>query len=155
MNKFSILFITLFNIGKINKMPGTFGSFFSYALLLIIYNLFSYLILIIIFILIFIISNYLINIYISKKDDNDPKEIVIDEFLGCFVIFLFFPIFNEMNLFLLLIISFILFRFFDITKFFPINFIDKKINNAFGIIFDDLIAGIYSLVILYILNEFI
>jgi phosphatidylglycerophosphatase A len=56
------------------------------------------------------------------------------------------------NSFYNIIIGFVIFRFFDILKPFPINIIDKKIKNGFGVIFDDLLAGIYSGVTLYSIN---
>jgi len=91
---------------------------------------------------------------------KDPNEIVIDEFIGqsipiisySFLSFFYvgsssdsFFIFFEGRPFIgWLITSFILFRFFDILKPFPINIIDKKMKNGLGIMLDDIIAGIYS-----------
>ena len=50
---------------------------------------------------------------------------------------------------------FVSFRFFDILKIFPANWVDKKIKNSFGVILDDIIAGIYSILVLYLLNVFL
>ena len=50
-----------------------------------------------------------------------------------------------------IVLSFLLFRFFDILKPFPINIIDKKIKNGFGVVLDDIIAGIFSTISIYIL----
>ena len=50
---------------------------------------------------------------------------------------------------------FFLFRFFDIVKIYPANWIDKNIKNSFGIILDDLVAGLYCIIVLFILNVFI
>ena len=93
---------------------------------------------------------------------KDPNEIVIDEFIGqsipiisySFLSFFYvgpsfdsFFIFFEGRPFIgWLITSFILFRFFDILKPFPINIIDKKMKNGLGIMLDDIIAGIYSII---------
>ena len=88
-------------------------------------------------------------------DTNDSPEIIIDEFLGVFIIFLFFDYYNKLNFYTIFILGFILFRFFDVLKPFPINWIDKKIKNSFGIIFDDIIAGIYSVICLKIINDLI
>ena len=103
----------------------------------------------------FVLSLYLINIYKKFIDKIDPPEVVIDEFLGIFIIFLFFEYFNNLSFYSILILGFILFRFFDILKPFPINWIDKNIKNSFGIIMDDIVAGIYSVTCLKILNELI
>jgi len=91
---------------------------------------------------------------------KDPNEIVIDEFIGqsipiisySFLSFFYVGsssdslfIFFEGRPFIgWLITSFILFRFFDILKPYPINIIDKKMKNGLGIMLDDIIAGIYS-----------
>ena len=90
-----------------------------------------------------------------QTSDQDPKEIVIDEFLGCFFIFLFFPIFKNENIYIFLLLSFILFRIFDILKPFPINLIDKNFINSYGIISDDILAGLYTVIILKISYEYI
>ena len=60
-----------------------------------------------------------------------------------------------MNDNLKLILIFLLFRFFDITKLFPANIVDKKLKNSFGVILDDLIAGTYTIIVLFLINAFI
>ena len=85
---------------------------------------------------------------------HDSSIIVIDEFLGVYLIFIFYDYVFINNDILTIILIFILFRFFDITKIFPANIIDKKMNNALGVLLDDIIAGIYTITILYILNVY-
>ena len=88
------------------------------------------------------------NLYKKKifvKDD--AQEIVIDEFIG----YLSFMIFFELNIYHIFI-AFVLFRLFDIYKPYTISLIDKKMKNSFGIILDDLLAGIFSGIILYSIN---
>ena len=155
MNKITNLYVTLFNLGKIKYMPGSFGSIASYIIIFFIYKFFSYLVLILIFIIILITCIYTINIYISKKITKDPKEIVIDEFLGCYIIFISFPLLESFNIYYLIFSSFIIFRAFDIIKPFPINIIDKNMNNSIGIILDDIVAGIYTILVLVLINEYI
>ena len=91
---------------------------------------------------------------------KDPNEIVIDEFIGQSIPIIsysyldffvhgssfdvFFIFFNGRPFLCWIITSFILFRFFDILKPYPINIIDKKMKNGLGIMLDDIIAGIYS-----------
>ena len=155
MNKIIDLYVTLFNLGKIKYMPGSFGSIASYIIIFIIYKFSSYLFLILIFLIILITCIYTIGIYISKTKTKDPKEIIIDEFIGCYVIFIFFPLFENFNLYYLIFSSFIIFRAFDIIKPFPINIIDKNMNNSIGIILDDVVAGFYTILILVLINEYI
>ena len=93
--------------------------------------------------------------YIKYKENKDPKEVVVDEFIGQSIPIYLYEIshgaskgLEEAVLFYLYI--FVLFRFFDIKKPFPINFFDKKLKNSFGVIFDDVIAGFYVVLTLII-----
>ena len=155
MFNLSKIFVTLFYIGYIKKIPGTVGSFISFIVILLSYNFFNKIYLNFFFIICFFLSLYLINYYQKIIDKNDPSEIIIDELLGIFIIFFFIDYFNNLNLITLIILSFIFFRLFDIFKPFPINWIDKNIKNSFGVIFDDIFAGIYSVICLKIINDFI
>jgi phosphatidylglycerophosphatase A len=74
--------------------------------------------------------------------ENDPSQIVLDEVLGCLVTFYAIPISG-----ISLVFGFLLFRFFDITKFGPVGWFEK-INGASGIILDDVAAGLVSNIIL-------
>ena len=154
MKKLSSIIVTLFNVGKFPFAPGTIGSIFSFLLLFLLINSIQYIFFLIIFIIIFIVSIYFINIYNEKTIEKDSKEIIIDEFLGCYFIFIFFPIFKNENIYVFLLLSFILFRILDILKPFPINLIDKKFKNSYGIIFDDILAGLYTVIILKINYEY-
>ncbi len=151
------LFVTCLGIGSFRFAPGTITSLvttiFLYSLFHII-NLSSNIILIILF-LVFIYSFYAVSEYIKFNENKDPKEVVIDEFIGQSIPIYFYEISHgtlkspeEAVLFYLYI--FILFRFFDIKKPFPINFFDKKFKNTFGVIFDDVIAGFYVVLTLII-----
>ena len=99
----------------------------------------------------FIATNY----FSSITSSHDSKNIVIDELLGVFIIFLFYDLIFLFNDILTYLLIFILFRFFDIFKIFPANFFDKHYKNGFGVILDDIIAGLYTVLTLIILNAFI
>ena len=102
-------------------------------------------------------------IFINKCSSNfteiDAKEIVIDEFLGqSLPIFLLYhplqkgdPVEGAL---VYLVMCFILFRFFDILKPFPINLVDKKMKNGFGVVLDDLLAGVYVLIAIALFGHF-
>ena len=79
-----------------------------------------------------------------------PSSIVIDEVAGMFVALAFVP-----HTALAYFGAFVLFRLFDIFKIFPANYIDKNLKNGYGVIMDDIIAGIYTILTLVILNVFI
>ncbi len=151
------LFVTCFGIGSIRFAPGTVASLlttiFLYSLFHIINlsNNFIFIILLIIFIYAF----YAVSEYIKYNKNKDPKEVVVDEFIGQSIPIYLYEIslgtakdLQESALFYLYI--FILFRFFDIKKPFPISFFDKKFKNSFGVIIDDVIAGFYVVLTLII-----
>ena len=151
------LFVTCFGIGSFRFAPGTITSLittiFLYSLFHIV-NLSNNLILIFLLI-VFIYSFYAVSEYIKYNENKDPKEVVIDEFIGQSIPIYLYEISHgtikdskEAVLFYLYI--FVLFRFFDIKKPFPINFFDKKFKNSFGVIFDDVIAGFYVVLTLII-----
>ena len=158
MNKiFNYLFVTCFGIGSFRYAPGTITSLvttvFLFSLFHII-NLSSNIILFIL-VLVFIYSFYAVSHYIKNNENKDPKEVVVDEFIGQSIPIYLYEVSHgtikdsqEAVLFYLYI--FILFRYFDIKKPFPVNFFDKKFKNSFGVIFDDVVAGLYVVLTLII-----
>ena len=151
------LIVTCFGIGSIRFAPGSITSLlttvFLYSLFHII-KLSNYTILIILLI-VFIYSFYAVSEYIKFNENKDPKEVVIDEFIGQSIPIYLYEIAhgsvrdsNEAALFYLYI--FILFRYFDIRKPFPVSFFDKKVKNSFGVIIDDVVAGLYVVLTLII-----
>ena len=148
MNFIAQLYVTVFFIGKSRYFPGTLGTLPAILAYLYLLNysleIRVYAILTLIF-LAYMCINFLYKKKIFVKDD--AQEIVIDEFIG----YLSFMIFFELNIYYIFI-AFVLFRLFDIYKPYPISLIDKKMKNSFGIILDDLLAGIFSAIILYSIN---
>tara|TARA_B100000886_G_scaffold295858_1_gene222843 strand:- start:535 stop:1038 length:504 start_codon:yes stop_codon:yes gene_type:complete len=151
------LFVTCLGIGSFRFAPGTVTSLvttiFLYSLFHII-NLSTGIILLILLI-VFMYSFYAVSEYIKYNENKDPKEVVIDEFIGQSIPIYLYEISHgiskdprEAALFYLYI--FILFRFFDIKKPFPINFFDKQFKNSFGVIIDDVVAGLYVVLTLII-----
>ena len=94
----------------------------------------------------------LIDKFSNKFKKKDPREIVIDEFIGQSVPLLFFYMvtsFTEKDIFYFFaFISFILFRFFDIFKPYPISLVDKKMKSGLGIVLDDILAGLFTLIVI-------
>ncbi len=157
MKIFTKIFVSIFFIGYIKFAPGTWGSLAS---ILILFPVIKYLslsleIFVIVLIILFFISNFFINYYSNFTNSQDSKKIVIDELLGIFTILIFYDFIFISNDFLTLLIIFILFRIFDILKIFPANYIDKNFKNGYGVILDDIIAGIYTILTLITLNVFI
>ena len=156
MKIFTKLFVSIFYIGYIKFASGTWGSLAS---ILILYPFIKFTVLsfeasIIVFIILFFISNLFINYFSNFTNSNDSKHIVIDELLGIFIILIFYYFIFIYNDFITLILIFFLFRIFDIIKIFPANFIDKNLKNGYGVMLDDIVAGIYTILTLMILNVF-
>ena len=156
MKTITNIFVSLFYSGYFKLWPGTFASIISILILfpVIKYQLVSKEIFIFIFFIIFTISIFLIKKFSLYTNTHDSGKIVIDEFLGIYLILIFYDQIKIINPYVTIVLIFILFRFFDILKIFPANIVDKKLKSSFGVILDDLIAGIYTTIILYILNAF-
>ncbi len=156
MNTFTNIFVSLFYFGYFKKWPGTVASIVSIIIIfpIIEFNIVSKIILIIFFIITFTLSLFLINKYSIDNKSHDSKEIVIDEFLGVLLIFIFYEHIYYVNTIVTLLLIFFLFRFFDILKIFPANIIDKKMKNSFGVILDDIVASIYTIFVLYLINVY-
>ena len=164
IKRINTLFVTMFGIGRIPKIPGTFGSLATVILLYIFFHILnlSPIIIFLFLIIIFFFSFIAVAIYIRDNTNKDPKEVVIDEFIGQSIPVYLYEIShgtekssNEAIIFYC--ICFILFRFFDIIKPFPVSFFDKNYKNSFGVIMDDVCAGFYvvlSLICFMILNSY-
>ena len=155
MFRFSKFFISLLGIGFIPIASGTFASLFAIVFFYMILNYTSILTLIIFFIICFFLSLKFISIYSFNKEIYDSSEIVIDEFLGIFLIMIFYDYIKFTNDLLMFILIFLLFRFFDIIKIYPANWIDINLKNSLGVVLDDLVAGIYCVLIFLLINVFI
>jgi phosphatidylglycerophosphatase A len=140
------MYCTLFKIGNFKYMPGTLGSFVGLLVGIILKVTFPLVIYILIIFIITMVAIIMINIYQKTAGKEDRSEIIIDEFIGQ-QIPLFFIELSTLNIFLM----FVFFRVFDILKIFPSNYVDKNYKNSFGIISDDLIAGIQAYVLILIL----
>ena len=157
IKNFNYLFVTCFGIGSFRFAPGTIASFITTIFLFSLFhimNLSSNTVLIAL-ILIFVYSFYAVNEYIKDSENKDPKEIVVDEFIGQSIPIYLYEIAHgtiknseEAALFYLYI--FILFRYFDIKKPFPVSYFDRKFKNSFGVILDDVVAGLYVVLTLII-----
>ena len=158
------LFVTMFGLGKLPKIPGTFGSLATIFILYALFhklNLTSNLILIVL-IIIFIYSFFAVASHIKDNENKDPKEVIIDEFIGQSIPIYLYEISHgtvksadEAIIFYSL--CFVLFRFFDIVKPFPVNYFDKNFKNSFGVIMDDVCAGFYvvlSLICFMVLSSY-
>ena len=152
---FNSLLVTMFGLGKIKFMPGTFGSLATTIFLFYLFhklNISSSIILIG-WIIIFIYSFYAISTHTKGNDNKDPSEIIIDELLGQSIPIYLYEVSHGSTkeggeAIAYYVLFFILFRYFDIMKPFPVSFFDKNFKNSFGVIMDDVCAGLYVVVTL-------
>ncbi len=155
MSKLNFLFVTLFGIGKLKKIPGSYASLATTIFLFLLFhilNLSPNTVLIGV-IIIFLISLYAVNIFTQDLENKDPKEVVIDEFIGQSIPICLYEIAHEgsretSQVLTFYFIMFILFRIFDITKPYPVSYYDKNFKNSFGVIMDDVCAGLYVVAVL-------
>ena len=136
---------TCFGLGFVSPFPGTLTSFLTLVIIWTIQTYFGIKITIL-FILFITLIGY-ISVKKNPNNKSDPKEIVIDEFIGQSLVLVFLPLTYQNY-----ILAFIFFRFFDIYKPMPINYFEKKYQNAFGVVFDDIIAAFYSLISIYLIS---
>jgi len=155
MHNINFLFVTLFGIGKLKKIPGSYASLATTIFLFILFHIlnFSPNIVLIGVIIVFLISLYAVNIFIKDMDNKDPKEVVIDEFIGQSIPICLYEIAHEgtketNEVLTFYFIMFILFRIFDIAKPYPVSYYDKNFKNSFGVIMDDVCAGLYVVAVL-------
>ena len=162
---FNTLFVTMLGLGKVPKVPGTFGSLATVIILYLFFHTFniSSNIILIGLIIIFIYSFSAVATHIKDSENKDPKEVVIDEFIGQSIPIYLYEISHGTEkspdeALIFYGVCFILFRFFDILKPFPVSFFDKNFKNSFGVIMDDVCAGFYvvlSLICFMVLSSYL
>ena len=152
--KINFLFVTLFGIGKIKKIPGSIASLFTILFLFFLFHIINIdpNIVLISLIIIFFISLYTVNNYIKNLDDKDPKEIVIDEFIGQSIPICLYEIAHETTKETNEILTFYFICLycseFSISLNLILLAITIKFKNSFGVIMDDVLAGLYVVAVL-------
>ena len=164
IKRFNFLFITLLGLGKIKIFPGTLGSLVTVIILYILFHVFNVSsdFILLGLILIFVYSFPAIESYIKNNENKDPGEIIIDELIGQSIPIIAYEISHGTKktpdeALIFYCVCFVLFRFFDILKPFPVSFFDKNYKNSFGVILDDICAGLYvvlSLICFMILSSY-
>lgn len=124
--------------GTVDKAPGTFGTLAAIPAYLLMQNWTeqNYLIMLLVT---FIIGVYLCDKTSKDLGVHDHSGIVWDEFVGYWITMWMAP-----EGWLYIVIGFVLFRVFDILKPWPISWLDKKVHGGFGIMIDDVLAGVFA-----------
>jgi len=140
---------TGFYSGYLPKAPGTWGSLVGLILFFLLHNL-SLEIYLAVVAGVFLIGTFAAGEAEKIMDRQDPGLVVIDEIVGMLITMIAIPATP-----LAMALGFILFRIFDIWKPFPVGFIDQRFHGGLGIMLDDIVAGIYSLIILQLVIRYI
>jgi len=153
---FSTLFSSGLFVGYIPKASGTFGSLFG-LLFFLIPGFIEPAVLIPVIVIVFFIGVF-VSQKMTKRYGDDPSVVVIDEIVGMWISVLiisslFDIIGNDLKI-ISALIAFLAFRFFDITKLQPAKYFDK-LKNGFGIMLDDVVAGIYAGIVSYLIISFL
>lgn len=142
-----------FGSGLAPKAPGTFGS--AFALLFVpIWLAIGFTGSILVIILMSLIGIYICGQTAKIMDVHDDGRIVWDEFAGQSITFLPLIYLGQMN-WIWVLVGFGLFRLFDVWKPWPIRVIDRQVGGGFGIMFDDIIAGIWAAICIIIYLYFV
>ncbi|MGB7574212.1 MAG: phosphatidylglycerophosphatase A [Thermodesulfobacteriota bacterium] len=149
MNRFFLILATGFGVGYSPVAPGTLGTLVAIPIYYFLSEIPSplYEITLIGFIFLSVWISEKAEIFFVKKDD---QRIVIDEIVGFLITMLWIPKTTRF-----IIIGFILFRFFDILKPIPIRRIERKFKGGFGVVLDDVVAGVYANIVLQVIHLFI
>ncbi|NLJ12273.1 MAG: phosphatidylglycerophosphatase A [Gammaproteobacteria bacterium] len=134
-----------FGTGLARKAPGTWGTLAGLAVMPLIYLLPLWLGLVVI-VLAAIFGVWLCGQVAEDLGVHDHGGIVWDEMVGVWITLIFLP-----NAWQWWILGFLLFRFFDILKPWPISLLDRNLGGGLGIMLDDVLAGIFAAVLLYAL----
>lgn len=141
-----IQFLALgFGSGLAPKAPGTFGTLAAVPLFFLL-TLLSPVLYALSVILMTLAGFYICGKAANDVGVHDHPAIVWDEFVGFFITMFMIPVSWQSVL-----VGFVLFRFFDIVKPWPISFVDKKVAGGFGIMIDDVIAGFFALIIMHLI----
>lgn len=149
MNTIIKAFATGLGVGYLPKAPGTFGTLVGVLLFWSVSTLPLY------HYMVFLVAFILFSCWVSDKAQglfgvDDPKQVVIDEIAGYLV-----TMAGHAFSWKAAVIGFVLFRFFDILKPFPIGRIDDGLHNGFGIVLDDVVAGVYANICLFAVLYFL
>jgi len=141
---------TWFYSGYLPKAPGTWGSLFTFPLVYMLYangiDIFGFSF---VTFWLFFIGWWAAEGYDIITDQHDNKQIVIDEVVGQMITLLPVYFFYQESL-VAYLIGFVLFRFFDISKILGVSILDQKIPGGIGVMLDDVLAGAYGAVLIYL-----
>lgn len=152
MYKFSNVLATWFGTGLAAKAPGTIGSTGTIPLVILISYFFDYWALLFAAAILFVVGVWATKEVLKDTTEDDPSEVVIDETVGMLLTFIFVTQYLDHTLknWWIYLVGFLIFRFFDIYKFGIVKYFDNK-KNAWGVMLDDVFAGLRASVVLFVI----
>ena len=135
-----------FGSGLAPKMPGTFGTLAALPTVVLLSYYSSFFVYLIVTILVSIVGIWICGKAAQDMGAHDDSSIVWDEIVGFLITMFLVPLAWQS-----IVVGFILFRLFDIFKPWPISFIDKNVHGGFGIMLDDVLAGIAALACMHLI----
>lgn len=147
---------TFFGAGLSAKAPGTAGSLATLPLAFFLCFYFGMLGIVIAAILVFIVGTLATDEIIKNQQDKDPKKVVIDEVAGQLLSFTMVAdnLYHNTTYWWVYLFGFGLFRFFDICKMGPVKWCDTNLKNAYGVMLDDVFAGVFAAVTLWFAAQY-
>jgi phosphatidylglycerophosphatase A len=134
-----------FGSGLATKMPGTFGTLAALPLVVLLSHFSSFSVYLIVTILVCVLGIWICGKTAEDMGVHDDSSIVWDEVAGMLITMLAVPLSWQTVL-----VGFMLFRFFDILKPWPISYLDKHVHGGFGIMIDDVLAGLFAVACLHL-----
>ena len=143
--KVSFFLASMFGAGYFPFAPGTIGSLVTLPFVWLVTHYFGPMGLFSVIVVMFVVG-IVATREVLKHTKHDPSFVVIDEFVGQALAFVFVA--DYVHVWWVWVLGFVLFRFFDIVKIGPVKYFDEKVSNEWGVMMDDVVAGIFAAVIL-------
>lgn len=155
--KTALFIATYCGLGLSPKAPGTVGSAGTLPLAALLAYFSGIYGILVAAVLVFIIGVVSTDTVIRNQEDKDPGKVVIDEVAGQLLAFVFVAddLYRNMNLWWIYLAGFAAFRFFDICKMGPVKYFDSKVKNAYGVMLDDVCAGLMAAVVVWMLYTYL
>jgi len=149
---FDFQIATWFGTGLIVPAPGTWGTLGGLIFTIILYALTNSFFVFLTAVVLFFIGLNVLERLEKKLPNHDSSFIVIDEVVAIMLLFSLLP---KENLYISVPLMFLIFRLLDAKKPFPIDWVDKNIKGAWGIMLDDLLAAIISIPVFILIAIFL
>ncbi len=139
---------TWFGAGLMPKAPGTWGSAAALPFAWGLMSMGGPVVVLAAIVACFMIGWWASSVYVRRTGAEDPGEVVIDEVAGQWLVLLAAPL-DPLSY----LVAFVLFRLFDIWKPWPVRWADRRVGGGLGIMLDDILAGLYGLGLMILLNH--